>query len=50
MKNKKMPINSLLRNLGRADITYLVNFSLLNEFFIKKNFKVEKIVNQKFFS
>ncbi len=49
MKNKKMPMNSLLKNLGKADITYLVNFSLLNEFFIKKNFKVEKIVNQKFF-
>ena len=41
--------NSLLNNLGKADITSLVNFSLLNEFFIKNNLKVKKIVSQKFF-
>ncbi len=49
MKNKKIHKNSIFKNLGRADITYLVNFSLLNEFFLKKNLKVKKIVNQKFF-
>ena len=41
--------NSLLKNLGKADITSLVNFELLNEYFIKKNLKVKKIVTQKFF-
>ena len=49
MKNKKMNINNLFKNLGRADITYLVNFSLLKEFFLKKKLKVKKIVSQKFF-
>ena len=49
MKNKKMKMNSLFKNLGRADITYLVNFSLLKEFFLKKKLKVKKIVTQKFF-
>ena len=49
MKNKKTNINSLFKNLGRADITYLVNFSLLKEFFLKKKLKVKKIVSQKFF-
>jgi len=43
MKNKKMNMNSLFKNLGRADITYLVNFSLLKEFFLKKKLKVKKI-------
>ena len=42
-------LNSLFKNLGRADITYLVNFSLLKEFFLKKKLKVKKIVSQKFF-
>ena len=41
--------NDLLNNLGKADITSLVNFSLLNEYFIKNNLKVKKIVTQKFF-
>ena len=49
MKNKKMDMNSLFKNLGKADITYLVNFSLLKEFFIKKKLKVKNIVSQKFF-
>ena len=49
MENKKMNINSLLKNLGKADITYLVNFGLLEEFFTKKNLKVKNIVSQKFF-
>ncbi len=45
-KHKK---NRLLKNLGKADITSLVNFSLLREYFIKNNFKVKKTVTQKFF-
>ncbi len=49
MKNKKMNLESLFKNLGRADITYLVNFGLLKEFFLKKKLKVKKIVSQKFF-
>ena len=43
-----MNMNKIFKNLGRADITYLVNFSLLKEFF-KKKLKVKKIVSQKFF-
>ena len=46
VKHKK---NKLLDNLGKADITSLVNFNLLNEYFIKNNLKVKKIVTQKFF-
>ena len=46
IKHKK---NKLLDNLGRADITSLVNLKLLNEYFIKNNLKVKKIVTQKFF-
>tara|TARA_S200000501_G_scaffold169173_1_gene159341 strand:+ start:559 stop:1623 length:1065 start_codon:yes stop_codon:yes gene_type:complete len=46
MKHKK---NNLLENLGKADITSLVNFNLLKEFLIKNNLKVKKIVTQKFF-
>ena len=46
MKHKR---NKLLDNLGKADITSLVNFKLLNEYFIKNNLKVKKIVTQKFF-
>ena len=45
IKHKK---NKLLDNLGRADITSLVNFNLLNEYFIKNNLKVKKVVTQKF--
>ena len=41
--------NSLLENLGKADITSLVNFNLLKEFFLNNNLKVKKIVTQKFF-
>ena len=41
--------NDLLKNLGKADITSHVNFKLLNEFFIKNNLKVEKIVSQQKF-
>ena len=46
VKHKK---NKLLDNLGKADITSLVNFNLLNEYFIKNNLKVKKVVTQKFF-
>ncbi len=49
MKNKKMNMNNLFKNLGRADITSLVNFSLLKEYFIKKKLKVKEVVSQKFF-
>ena len=41
MKHKK---NKLLSNLGKADVTSLVNFKLLNEYFIKNNLKVKKVV------
>ncbi len=49
MKNKKMSMSRLFKNLGRADITYLVNFRLLKEFFSKKKLKVKNVVSQKFF-
>ena len=39
----------MLNNLGKADITSLVNFNLLNEYFLKNNLKVKKVVTQKFF-
>ena len=46
MKHKK---NKILDNLGKADITSLVNFKLLNEYFIKNDLKVKRIVTQKYF-
>ena len=46
MNHKK---NNLLHNLGKADITSHVNFKLLNEFFLKNNLKVEKIISQQKF-
>ena len=46
MKHKK---NYFLNNLGKADITSHVNFTLLNEFFRKNNLKVKKIITQKEF-
>ncbi len=49
MNNRKINIQSLLKNLGKADVTSLVNFSLLKEYFLKKKLKVKQIVNQKFF-
>ncbi len=49
MKNKKLSMNNLLENIGNTDVTYLVNFNLLKEYFIKNNLKVKKIVTQKFF-
>tara|TARA_Y100000591_G_scaffold332667_1_gene370961 strand:+ start:1214 stop:2275 length:1062 start_codon:yes stop_codon:yes gene_type:complete len=38
--------NNIFKNLGKADITCHVNFSLLNEYFVKKNLKVKKIITQ----
>ena len=49
MKNKKISTRVMLSNLGKADITSLVNFNLLKEFFLKNNLKVKKVVTQKFF-
>ncbi len=49
MDNKKISADTMLRHLGKADITSLVNFSLLKEYFFKNNLKVKKIVTQKFF-
>ena len=49
MKNKKVKLDRLMNNLGKADITYLVNFNLLKEYFEIKNLKVKNIVTQRFF-
>ena len=46
IKNKK---NNLLQNLGQADITSHVNFSLLREFFLKNKCRVKKVISQKEF-
>ena len=46
IKHKK---NNLYKNLGKADITYLVNFDFLKEYFTKNNLKLKKVVTQKFF-
>ena len=46
MKHKK---NELLNNLGNADITAHVNFTLLNEFFEKKGLKIKNVISQKNF-
>ena len=43
IKHKK---NSILKNLGKADITYLVNFKLIKEFFGKQKLNVSKIETQ----
>ena len=40
MKNKKIEIEQLPKNLGKADITSLVNFKLLKEYFLKSDLKV----------
>ena len=41
--------NKIFKNLGTADITYLVNFKLLEEYFTLKKLKVKKVVSQSFF-
>lgn len=46
MMHKK---NGLLENLGKADITSHVNFSLLKEFFQKNDLKIKDIITQKEF-
>tara|TARA_A100001015_G_scaffold286612_1_gene355506 strand:- start:3493 stop:4548 length:1056 start_codon:yes stop_codon:yes gene_type:complete len=46
LKHKK---NKILKNLRKADITYLVNFKLLKEFFENKKLKNKNIVTQGFF-
>ena len=49
MQNKKVRTDDFFKNLGKADITSLVNFSLLKEYFLKNEMNVKKIVTQKFF-
>ena len=46
MSQKK---NIYYKNVGKSDITYLVNFQLLNKFFLKNNLFLNKIVDQSFF-
>ena len=43
MKNRQIHKKNLLKYIGNADITSLVNFSLLNEFFSKKKFSFNQI-------
>ena len=42
-KHKKV---NLFEDLGNADITSLVNFNLLEKFFMQKNLKINKTVSQ----
>ena len=46
MSHKK---NALFNNLGKADITAHVNFTLLNEFFSKNGLKIKNVITQKQF-
>ncbi len=46
---KSQKKNIYYKNIGKADITYLVNFELLNKFFIKKKLFLNNIVDQSFF-
>ena len=41
--------NVFYKNIGKADITYLVNFQLLNKFLLNKKFFLNRIVSQNFF-
>ena len=41
--------NVYYKNIGKADITYLVNFQLLNKFLFNKELSLNKIVSQSFF-
>jgi len=43
MKHK---INNINENIGKADITYLVNFELYKKYFILNGLNVEKIITQ----
>ena len=47
--NKKIDIKTIYKNFGKADITSLVNFKLMKEYFEKNRLKVKNIVSQKFF-
>ena len=49
MGNKKISSETMLKNFGKADITSLVNFNLLKEYFLKNNLKVKNVVTQRFF-
>ena len=42
----KHKFNDLSKNIGNADITSLVNFSLYKKYFLYKNLFVEKIISQ----
>ena len=42
MNNKKISMQDLFNNLGKADITSLVNFNLLKEYFEQNKLKVKK--------
>ncbi len=46
---KSQKKNIYYENIGKADITYLVNFELLNRFLINKKLFLNKIVDQSFF-
>ncbi len=46
MKHK---YNDIKKNIGNADITSLVNFSLYKEYFLHKGLSVENIISQSFF-
>ena len=46
---KKHKKNKLFDNIGDADITSLVNFSLLRNYFKKKKLKIQNVVTQEFF-
>ena len=46
MSQKK---NLYYKNVGKSDITYLVNFQLLNKFISENNLFLNKIVDQSFF-
>ncbi len=41
--------NIYYNNIGSADITYLVNFKLLDKFFLENKLSISKIVSQSFF-
>ena len=41
--------NDIKKNIGNADITYLVNFDLYKKYFISKNLVVENVINQSLF-
>tara|TARA_E500000331_G_scaffold354034_1_gene406141 strand:- start:16538 stop:17581 length:1044 start_codon:yes stop_codon:yes gene_type:complete len=41
--------NEVFENLSDADITSLVNFTLLKDYFLKQNFNLNQVVSQSFF-